>query len=313
MNKFARRSSMAGLAVSAASAALLAGCGGGDAGGSPPAQLITTKEQVLAVFNAVGIGPSSVDFEGTAVTLVDNALFSFASSTSPVVQNCFGPTGAVSGNIRLSLGDADNSGAASAGDTVTMQLNACFFEGATSTATASFRLNTVNNLSAYYGGSGTGGYSGVFSFGTVPVTGYTIAGDFTIAQAYEIRSGLRTRVSSDSSPQLVFTGPAGTFNITSIFGESTSDVNVNTTTRYERTATANVPTAGNLSFTSSVVEAVRFPEDGGGAPSGVLLLRNQGVDIRLTINATGFSAAVDNGRDGSVEHTFNFTFGELDS
>jgi hypothetical protein len=312
MNQFARMS----MTCLALSAALLAGCGGGgdsDDGddGGPSTQLITTKEQVLAVFNAMGFGPASIAFELTAGTLVENGLPNFVSSASPVVQNCFGPAGNVSGSITFSLTDADNSRSASVGDTLTMQLNACFFDGAAKSGAASFRLTTVNNLAAYFGGTGTGGYSGAFNFGTVPVSGYTVAGDLILTETYEIRGGLRTLLSTMSSPQLVFTGATGTFGVVSIFTDDTSDANVSTTNRYDRTVTANVPNAGNLGFTSSVLEPVRFFENNA-APTGVLLLRNQGVDIRVTVGSSGFSAAVDNGRDGSVEHTFTFTFAELE-
>jgi hypothetical protein len=308
MNKLSRTTAL----VLSTSAVLLAACGGGGGDAAqPPAQIITTKEQVLAVFNTAGFGPASVDFLSVSGTLVENALPNFRSSAAPVQQNCLSNGGVVSGSQNFTLTDADNSGAASAGDTVTMALNACFINGAAATGTATLRLTAATNLVGYYTG-GTGSYAGTFNFGILPASGYTVAGDLVMSEAYELRNGLRTSVSTSSASQLTFNGAAGTSSITSLLIDDSSDINVNVTNRFERTAVANVPGAGSLEFTTSVLETIRFPE-GNSAPSGVLLLRNQGVDIRVTISAAGFSAAVDNGHDGSVEHTFPFTFAELDS
>jgi hypothetical protein len=311
MNTLSRTTAL----VFSTSAVLLAACGGGgDDAAQPPAQIITTKEQVLAVFNAAGFGPASVRFSSVSGTLVENALPNFRSSAAPVQRNCFGSVGVAPGSESFTLTDADNSGAASAGDTVTMALNACVTSGTAVTGTATFRLTAATNLVGYYTG-GTGSYAGTFNFGTLPASGYIVTGDLVMTEAYELRNGLRTRVSTSSASQLTFTGAAGTSSITSLFIDDFSDINVNVTNRFERTAVANVPGAGSLEFTSSVVETVRFPEEESvsNPTTGLLLLRNPGVDIRVTISAAGYSAAVDNGRDGSVEHTFPFTFAELDS
>jgi hypothetical protein len=297
MNTLSRTTAL----VLSTSAVLLAACGGGgDDPAQPSAQLITTKEQVLEVFNAMGIGPDSPDILGIPT---DFALSNFVSSAATVQSNC----SPMLGNRMFSLTDADGNGRASAGDTVVEQQNDCVGDdGELISGTATLRLTAVNTLAGYVDDVGTGGFAGIYNYGTLPVNGYTITGDVTLAESQELRSGMRTYLFTYSAPQLTFTGgPAGTFSVTSLFVEEIG----RTLTRFERTTDVNVlPGGGKLEFSVSVVEPIR---DVNGFQNGVLLLRNQGVDIRVTLSATGFSAAVDNGRDGSVEHTFTFTLAEL--
>ncbi len=310
MNRFSRTAAL----VLAASASMLAACGGGggDDAAQPQAPIITTKDQVLSVFNAVGFGPASVDYGYVAGTLVQNALPEFRSSATPVQKNCFGNGGVVSGSMNVTLNDADNSGVASAGDTVTMALDACFFNGAATTGTATFRLTAANNLNGYFDGSGTGSFAGDFNFGTLRVGAYAITGALTMVEAYEIRNGLRTSVSADIATLLTFTGVASnSFAVSNLRTDVTGDGNLNTTSRYDLTTTVNVPDVGNLAFTMSVLQPLVFPEDGNVAPSGTLLISNPAVDLRVTLGPTGPNVAVDNGRDGSVEYNFTFTNAEL--
>lgn len=312
-NNMHHRRSLNVLAV-AACVALLAACGGGgdDADDAPP-PLITTKEQVLAVLDAAGYGPASVDFASTATGIVESAMVHLAQGAG-TTQDCVNDN-ATPGSVTYAIDDADGSLNASVGDTLTVTLTACPISGLPPlTGLVTYRLTQVATLGGYINGSGIGGVAGDFNFGDVRVDGHAVAGALRVARAFELRNGVRTFVGSESAPLITLTNAANMVTeIRNLDRAITRDPMFNIIGKRSSAFSAAVPSAGNLAFTTSITQALSFPEEENPnqAITGAFRMSNAGVELVATLDAEGISVAVDNGVDGSVEQTIRFTYDEL--
>ena len=336
-----------GLAAAAALACgvLLTACGGGGGGDAPPASTVTPTSQSDATAdsaNATSTGEGTASALDAVIDTTSSLALAVAqpagampsdrmhalsatpsaNPSDPPVTNvtvdCAGggtATLSISGgtlasevNGRLDAGEhysviyaqcTGHAGWAQLDGSVEMDVTAA--DQATSPATLAVSL-TVTNLAlslpsgtATLNGTATASRSVVSSNGTTTTTSHVTVPTATLATAFNARSGTFTLSSLDATRTLTSVG--GSTTASQYNGHHTLSGSAN-----GRTFSLNVATTGNVNYDAN-----------GALVSGAWTVVRPSATIATTVADGIVIMTVDDGNDGTIDHTWTFTTAQLNA